>query len=816
MKKLLMLVVGASLYTSTNAQIIHTWQGPSTGGSWTNAANWNNGVPTAATDEIVFDGSISTLTSGNITITDVQQTNQFFSFDRLSVVNNATVTLSSASNTYFYFNKSILIEAGSRLNIGATSTKLFEIGGTLSGTITLDGILDLQGLGNSSNAANFVPSTSTFGSTVITTIKGSVIMSGLNAKFTPNSATPLFENGSQLIVTRDGGFIPKANYKNGSIIKIQGTINAMPSFTNSATFEGVIEWNCPGQTLRGSSAIVLPTNSFSYYDSLVVINTGNNGSIRLATNPNNNYIKNIIVNGGILECSSPGGSGIYNHKVDNLIQNGGTIIGNAPGVSGFDNAFEPDTLTITGNFLQTAGIFDFSNRTPNNATPNASFVVQVAGNVSIAGTVKLSKPITSPNCALVFNGTGTQNFSVTGSGSFINKIKTVINNASLVSGVSLVSNIVLPDSLVFKKGYLFLNNFDATNPLPVQFGTTDFTKHVVTNGAGYFIQKKIKTALVGLPIGASTTSFNPLSLNALIDSMDIAAKVDIGLNPTIVFPNKAVNRTWRIKPVSPILSNIGISFGYSDVGAGLGDGNPGFSYTANNEVGLFDGTNWQVISGSIAPVGPNPYAVSHILLSSLLALNTATLLAVGNVSSITPIGKFLQFSAIKSALGAQIKWTVSDIADVASFEVLKSTNGRNFNTIATVQSLFNIVQYSYVDNTLQTSTCYYRIKMIGKDGSIKISTIAVLANTNAAVALTALAPSMVKNSTTLLLQASQSGNFQYVITDVKGSILHTSTVQLIPGENKININCNQFSNGQYQLQGWINGVKTNAIQFIKL
>lgn len=43
------------------AQTITTWQGPSTGGGWSNAANWSNGVPTVATTEIIFDGAAVSL-----------------------------------------------------------------------------------------------------------------------------------------------------------------------------------------------------------------------------------------------------------------------------------------------------------------------------------------------------------------------------------------------------------------------------------------------------------------------------------------------------------------------------------------------------------------------------------------------------------------------------------------------------------------------------------------------------------------------------------------------------------------------------------
>jgi hypothetical protein len=463
MKKIILMLTLLTLSFCTFSQIVTTWQGPSTGGSWSDAANWDNGVPVAATTDIIFDGSLASLTGGFISITDVVQTNPNFSYNRLRVINNATVNLSGNANTYFYFYYSIDIDTGCRVNIGGTGTKLFEIGGQFSTISTINGILDLQGQGNSSNPANFVPTNTTFGSTGRCTVNGKIILSGLNAKFTPNAITPVFEAGSELGIKRDGGFIPKANFKNGSLIHVEGATGSVPQFSSGSTFEGEIRWNCPQQTAGGSSAIVLPSASFSYYDSLVIISTGTK-SIRLATSPSNYYVKNLVVNGGTVELSSPGGSGIYNQRFDALTQNGGTIIGNAPGVAGFDNAYNPDTLTISGNFIQNGGIFDFSTRTPVNTSPNASFVLQVGGDVSIGGTVRLSQPNFAPNCSLIFNGQVEQRFNIPTGGRLTGTIPMVINNTSSDAGVSLQSNVTLPDALIFRSGYVFLNNFDLTIP----------------------------------------------------------------------------------------------------------------------------------------------------------------------------------------------------------------------------------------------------------------------------------------------------------------------------------------------------------------
>ncbi len=809
------------IFSSSNAQIVTTWQGPSTGGSWSDVANWNNGVPTSPTTEIIFDGSAASLSGGVITITDVTaQTNANFSFDKLTIKNAATVNLSGGGQIYWYFAVSITIEVGSRLNVGAATSSLFTVGGTLSTITNLDGILDLQGQGNSSNATSFEPCNLSFIFSGAVNIRGQLIMSGKNARFTPNASMPNFESGSVLDIKRDGGFVSKANYKNGSLIKIEGVINAAPSFTGSATYEGVIEWNSPGQLVGGSSAILLPSPTFNYIDSLVVNNTGSGSSLRLTTNPGNYYIKNIIMNNGKLEFSSPTGSGPYTEKVDTIIQNGGTLLGNAPGVSGFDNAFEPDTLNVTGKFIQNGGTFDFSNRTPNNTTgPNSSFVMQVAGDVKIGGAVKLSQATQAQNCALVFNGNSTQNFEITNTGVFSNKIKTVINNSSPVTGISAISNITLPDSLVFKKGYFFLNDFNLTNPLPVLPVANPFQTHAVTNGTGLFIQKNVSMSPVGIPIGATTTTVNPLIIGFISAGVaDIGAKVDIGLIPSIGTPNTAVNRTWRLKPFAVLPANLGISFGYSNLSAGMGDGNSSFSYTANNEVGLHDGSNWQIISapGGIAPAGANPYAISHIILNTLLAPNVTTPLVIGNVNSVTSVSNIINLQAIKNGNSALLKWDITEVTvTVSRFEIMRSADGRNFTSIGIAAVAGNQAYYSFADNSLLQGVNYYRIKMIDNNGRIKYSVIVAVINKEAGIILTALVPTIVNSQAVLFISSANTTSMQLNVTDMQGRVVKRISTTIYAGSNEVNLDCANLSAGTYQVTGYSQGEKVNMIRFIK-
>jgi len=817
MKRLLILFPLLAMFFCSHAQTT-MWIGPSTG-SWSDAANWDGGVPTSTSD-IIFDGSNPLLSGGAITIADVFQSNPSGSFNSLKVLNNATVKLSGTTDTYFYLFASIEIDTGCVVTVGGTTANRFEIGTTdFTSFINIFGTLDMQGTGNSSNPTIFVPTTITFGPPppVIVTIRGKVILSGTSAGFISNTTLPVFENGSELIVTRNGGICPKADFQDGSMIKIQGVTTSPTMFNSSAFYEGVIEWDCPGQTIAGSSSIILPSASFNYFDSLVISNTGAAGSVRLATNPSGYYVKNIVMNGGILEFGSPTGSSMYSCRVDNIHQTGGTLIGNAPGVAGFDNAFEQDTINVV-NFIQDGGIFEFSNRTPVNAMPNASCVLQVSGNLKVGGTFRLSQPATAPNCALVFNGSSNQNFEVTGL--YINKVKTVIENTSILAGVNMLSNVILPDSLVFRQGYIFLNNFNLTNPLPVQAVSNPFQTHAVTNGTGFFVQKSVGAAAVGIPIGASTGTVNPLVIGLFgAGTIDIAAKVEIGVNPPTVFPDIAVDRTWQIMPVDFFMpANLGVSFGYSDLTPLPGDGNVNFSYTSNNEVGMYVGGNWQVVSlpGGIAPSGTNPYAITTVLPSSLFVPNVPSPLVISNVSGVVPVPGIVNFVAKKIAAGALLTW---DLAQAAasnnSFEIQRSFDGRGFVSIGRVASGIGILNYSFADNNMAAGLNYYRVKIKDGTGNVKYSDVAALINKSSGIAITSVLPTVVNNTATIMIHSGEKTPVQIHITDMLGRVVKKINSLLNEGSNQLNVDCGSLAKGTYQLIGYSEGNQTNSIRFVK-
>ena len=86
------------------------------------------------------------------------------------------------------------------------------------------------------------------------------------------------------------------------------------------------------------------------------------------------------------------------------------------------------------------------------------------------------------------------------------------------------------------------------------------------------------------------------------------------------------------------------------------------------------------------------------------------------------------FSAKKNNKSIDINWTTDVEADMNHYEIQRSSDGRNFSTIQTVQSRNSITRTSYVANDSKPlhGISYYRLKMVETDGSVNYSRIAAV------------------------------------------------------------------------------------------
>ena len=88
----------------------------------------------------------------------------------------------------------------------------------------------------------------------------------------------------------------------------------------------------------------------------------------------------------------------------------------------------------------------------------------------------------------------------------------------------------------------------------------------------------------------------------------------------------------------------------------------------------------------------------------------------------------VNFSAKKNNGSININWTTDNESGISKYEVQRSSDGRNFSNIQSVQSRNSVsrTSYSAYDNKPLNGIGYYRLKMVEVDGSATYSKIAAV------------------------------------------------------------------------------------------
>ena len=599
------LLIISILFVKTISALPKYWIGAD-GANWSDPSNWSGGLP-SFNDTAFFNTGGSVNIDINPNIEGIQVTNNVnVNFIASS---NRTIIIGNGGNPAMVF----LVDLGSTLTLGGGSgVSIQTYGNFTSNTAKIKGTLIL-GQGNSSWSVNSLPAS--FTNTEVTgTIRiasnntGSVILSATTGSFK-------FLSGSLLDWQRSGGSAPNADFQNGSIINITGITGSMMNFNSSAIYNGLLIWNCSGQSISGSAANLLPAG-YTSMDSIRIVNTGS-GTVRFTTNPNGFTIGSLEVQGGTLEMGAPGSnSASLTDTITNELKiSGGTLLGNA--TFAFDNlgAAYPTTTFLKGNFIMSGGVLDFSNRTSGNL-PGGAYILNIAGNVAQTGGVIQATQGFGAQNQFILNGKNAQNLELD---NMTGQITLVANNSA--GGINVKNHINLPYFLNLAQGYIQLNNYNlSVNAGLIDQSLVSPTPRIVTNGIGNLIVKNVAGSTTQLfPIGAFPKAYNPITIaNNGTVSNDFRARSIYGITPSSgIDHSKTINRTWNISSANPITpGTVGLTYQYADSEKIFG---AVVNTSGAMEEGHFINGNWSIDpTGTITPAGTtNNYTVGPFLPASL-------------------------------------------------------------------------------------------------------------------------------------------------------------------------------------------------------
>jgi hypothetical protein len=147
--------------------------------------------------------------------------------------------------------------------------------------------------------------------------------------------------------------------------------------------------------------------------------------------------------------------------------------------------------------------------------------------------------------------------------------------------------------------------------------------------------------------------------------------------------------------------------------------------------------------------------------------------------------KIISFQVKKSESANVLDWHMMNDDDVVYYEVQRSYNGNNFETIGTVQK--SRLQYTFSDINAGDKNIYYRIVMHDKSAGVQYSNVVVIKSTNSSLLNITLMPNPVHTQASLNIETGRSVTATIRIINSLGMVMSVKNVNLNKGENLISL-----------------------------
>ncbi len=191
----------------------------------------------------------------------------------------------------------------------------------------------------------------------------------------------------------------------------------------------------------------------------------------------------------------------------------------------------------------------------------------------------------------------------------------------------------------------------------------------------------------------------------------------------------------------------------------------------------------------------------------------------GNFSATLPV-ELISFDANMndSHESSILTWKTASEKNSLYFEIEKSSNASNWNSIATMSAAGNsniLRSYSHIDSNLFIGINYYRLKIVDIDSSFEYSNIISLNNNIAFNKQVTLYPNPTNGLITINSNSDTTSYSSIKIKDVLGKIVKNVNVNKNMQINKIDIDCSDLAKGSYYICLYDVEGMFNMIKFIK-
>jgi hypothetical protein len=536
---------------------------------------------------------------------------------------------------------------------------------------------------------------------------------------------------------------------------------------------GSTNWNLAGNWCGGiptsTTDVIIPTGSVNM-PQINAASFANNISLQtgttLAINGSNSLtISGMFTNSGTFSPSSTSTVNYNGNSAQNIVAanyanlgTSGTGTKTLIGTIGISGTFTPSgsshdagtsTVNFNGSSAQNIPAFTFNNMSisGNNAKTmtgnilvggsatltNGSLAIG-ANTLDLGGTIAGSGTLTG-NCSSVLTisgpgSTGTLNFTA---GSRIlgnlNLSKSAAGNVLLGTDLDICTNLNLGTGKVVIGAHdlTLLTGATTTAGNPNSYVQT--LDQMSPSGAGFFIQEVPNSSgeLV-FPVG-TVESYTPAYLDNIGFGRNFRVRVFNGVfehgitGAPVLNADFSVLKTWEIEPFG--------AGGTPDVNIKLqwntGDEGIHFPYHRQSEK-IYIGKNvgigssiWDKMLTDEKNLAASPYTISTARVTSFSKF------AVGSDEAPLPI-RMGPLSVATAGKTRKLSWTTYSEANSIAFEILRSTDGNQFQTIGSVKAAGQSTdqrEYSFTDAEL-LPVAFYKIRFVGEGEELFSNTVRVV------------------------------------------------------------------------------------------
>jgi hypothetical protein len=431
-------------------------------------------------------------------------------------------------------------------------------------------------------------------------------------------------------------------------------------------------------------------------------------------------------------------------------------------------------FTIGGDFINAAGANTFSNTTGSSFTFNGSGAQTYNPNA-----ISASPTLTLNNVVANHVGTGI-NLSTT-------------NTPNMILGTSGVLTLTAGKIITPNNQEVVITN---TATSAVSSGNT--TSYVEGNLRRYLAAGA--TGAFDFPVGHATPGYE----RATVDFKTAAAAGAIQLlakfNPWGgTFPQPAIPN-WS--ECSTIYDLNYLNHGYWSIDA------------SSTSTGTYDLTlynrSYSNATGAGYSIAKSPssspsWALNgNCIASPVTAVQRAAMSGFSKMATIQgnaplPV-ELISFEGVSKNNYNNVFWKSAVELNFKHYELESSTDGFNFNKIATIQPIGNqtsINSYEYLDFNYYSPITYYRLKMVDLDFTYEYSKIIAIEYGKNKDNETVVYPNPASNELYISLSSSTQKAAQVNIYDIYGRVIYQQTIDLLNGFENTFINTSDFSSGTY-------------------